>query len=164
MRREFGFTYLTVLFIVAIMGAGLSLTGELWHTAAIREKEAELLFTGNQYREAIERYYLAGPQQYPRALEDLIKDPRKPGTVRHLRRLYQDPMGDSGKWGLVDAPEGGIMGVHSISDGKPIKSTGFGPLDAGFERVAKYSDWKFIFAPTVQGGATAPAKSAAQPR
>ena len=54
--------------------------------------EAELLYGGNQYRRAIERYYVSGPRQFPRALEDLLKDPRKPGTERYLRKLYIDPL------------------------------------------------------------------------
>ena len=75
-----GFTYLTVLFAIAFMGLGLALAGEAWHTALMREREAQLLYTGNQYRRAIERYYLSGLNQFPRTLEDLLKDPRKPQT------------------------------------------------------------------------------------
>ena len=163
MRRESGFTYLMALFAVAIMGAGLALTGQVWHTGARREKEAELLFVGNQYRKAIERYYLAGPGQYPRMLEDLIKDPRQPATVRHLRRLYPDPVGGSAKWGLINAPQGGILGIHSLSDAKPLKNAGFGPLDTAFERATTYADWKFVFVPG-QAGAATPAKPVAQQR
>ena len=48
--RQRGFTYLTVLFVVAILAGGLALVGEVWHTRRAREKEAELLFIGNQYR------------------------------------------------------------------------------------------------------------------
>ena len=59
MARQKGFTYLTILFVVAIMGAGLALTGQVWHTAAMRDKESELLYVGNQYRKAIERYLMA---------------------------------------------------------------------------------------------------------
>ena len=43
---------------------------------------AELLHVGNEYRKAIERYYLSGPRQYPRTLADLLMDPRQPGTAR----------------------------------------------------------------------------------
>ena len=50
--RARGFTYLTVLFMVAILAGGLALIGEVWHTSAMREKEAELLFVGQQYRKA----------------------------------------------------------------------------------------------------------------
>src|SRR5205807_5607167 len=42
--RQRGFTYLTVLFIVAILMGGLALVGEVWDTWAKREKEADLLF------------------------------------------------------------------------------------------------------------------------
>jgi type II secretory pathway pseudopilin PulG len=139
-----GVTYLALLFIVAILGGGLALTGEVWETNARRDKEAELLFIGHQYRKAIERYYLSGAQhRYPPSLEDLLKDPRRPGTERYLRRLYRDPM--TGKdWGLVKAPDGGIWGVHSVSDEKPLKRAGFKLRDGGFERAQTYADWKFI--------------------
>jgi len=55
-RRARGFTYLAVLFIVAILLGGLALVGEMWETSARREKEAELLFIGNQYRRAVGFY------------------------------------------------------------------------------------------------------------
>lgn len=141
-----GFTYLTILFIVAIMGVGLAVVGEVWHTAVMREKEAELLYAGNQYRNAIVRYYHGGPQQYPRSLSDLLKDPRKPGTERYLRKLYPDPV--SGKdWGIVKAPDGGIMGVYSRSEDKPIKKAFFRVRDRSFEGAISYSDWKFVYMP-----------------
>jgi type II secretory pathway pseudopilin PulG len=143
-RSGQGFTYLTVLFIVAILGTGLALTGEVWDTAAKREKEAELLFVGHQYRKAIERYYLSGPQrQYPRALEDLLKDPRLPGTQRYLRKLYPDPITGKSEWGMVKGGDGGIAGVHSLSDEAPLKLAGFRARDAAFEGKLKYSDWQF---------------------
>jgi type II secretory pathway pseudopilin PulG len=152
MRRARGFTYLTVLFVVAMLGGGLALTGELWHTAAQREKEAQLLFIGDQYRKAIERYYLSGPQrQYPRSLADLLKDPRRPGIERYLRRLYPDPITGKDEWGLVKAPDGGILGVYSLSDDAPFKSANFRVRDAAFEGKSKYSEWKFAFAPAAQG-------------
>jgi type II secretory pathway pseudopilin PulG len=149
-RHETGFTYLTVLFLVAIMSGGLALVGEVWHTASVREKEAELLFVGNEYRRAIARYYLSGPQwQYPRNVSDLIKDPRQPGNVRHLRRLYADPITGSAEWALVKAPDGGIAGVHSLSEARALKRAGFRVRDAAFEGKSKYSEWQFVFAPPV---------------
>jgi type II secretory pathway pseudopilin PulG len=156
-RRAGGFTYLSVLFIVAILTAGLALIGEVWHTSAMREKEADLLFAGNQYRKAIARYYLSGPQrQYPRALDDLIKDPRRPGAERYLRKLYPDPV--TGKeWILVKAPDGGILGVHSASEDKPFKTARFKVRDASFEGAQKYSDWKFVYMPQAAPAATKPA-------
>jgi type II secretory pathway pseudopilin PulG len=159
-----GFSYLTVLFMVAILAGGLALVGEVWHTSAAREKEAELLFAGHQYRKAIERYYLSGPQrQYPRELEHLLKDPRRPGAERYLRRLYPDPV--SGKaFALLKAPDGGILGVHSPSEEKPLKTGGFKVRDAAFEGKAKYSEWQFVHAVPVQPGPTSAPKPAPRRR
>jgi type II secretory pathway pseudopilin PulG len=153
-----GFTYLTVLFIVAILSGGLGLLGEVWHTAAVREKEAELLFIGNQYRRAIERYYLSGPGQYPRTLNDLLKDPRKPVTERYLRRIYPDPITGSNEWGLIRAPDGGIVGVHSLSENRPLRSANFRGRDAGFETAIKYSEWQFVVTPAAPAARKPPAK------
>lgn len=149
-RRIRGFTYLAALFVVAIAGAGLALLGEVWQTAAMREKESELLYAGNQYRRAIELYYLSGPRQYPRTLEDLLKDPRSPAVRRHLRQLYPDPITGTSEWMLVKAPDGGVMGVHSRSEGQPLKIANFKLRDREFEGATKYLDWKFVYAPTLQ--------------
>ena len=157
-----GFTYMTVLFMVAIMAGGLALVGEVWSTSNAREREAELLHVGNEYRKAIERYYLTGPQrQYPKSLADLLKDPRQPGTVRHLRKLYPDPITGKEEWGLVKSADGGLAGVHSLSEAAPLKSAGFAVRDAAFEGKSKYSEWQFVFAPA-QGAAAKPKPAAAQ--
>jgi len=160
-RASRGFTYLTVLLILALIARGLALAGEVWETAAKRDKEAELLFIGNQYRQAITRYYLAGKNQYPRALEDLLKDPRQPGIVRYLRRPYPDPFTGKAEWGTVKAPDGGVQGVYSLSEEKPVKIANFRVRDAGFESAQKYADWKFVYSPLAPGQA-AP-KTAAAP-
>ena len=160
-----GFTYLTVLFLLAIMSGSLALIGEVWHTSNAREKEAELLFIGNEYRKAIERYYLAGTgvRQYPKTLADLLKDARQPGTVRHLRRIYPDPITGSNEWGFVKSADGGFAGVHSLSEAAPLKTSGFAVRDASFEGKAKYSDWQFVFAPPAAAAAKPGAKPGAAP-
>jgi type II secretory pathway pseudopilin PulG len=159
MVKARGFTYMTALFIVAILATGLALTGEVWQTSSARERESELLFAGHQYRKAIERYYLSGPQrQYPRSLEDLLKDPRQPGTVRYLRKLYPDPITDK-EFVLVKAPDGGILGVQSESEAAPLKTANFKLRDRTFDGAQKYSDWKFLFQP-----ASAPAAGKPPPK
>ena len=155
MVTEKGFSYLVLLFAVAIMGAGMAGTGIVWHTANQREKEVELLYIGNQYRAAIASYYLrtpGGPRAYPRSLEDLLKDPRFPGTVRHLRKLYRDPITNTSEWGLIGAPGGGIMGVYSLSEEAPLKRAEFDPPNRPLEDRARqlgekmvYRDWQFVF-------------------
>jgi type II secretory pathway pseudopilin PulG len=156
-RAPCGFTYLSILFVIAIMSGGLAMVGQVWHTDAAREKEAELLRIGDEYRKAIERYYMSGPRQYPRNLSDLVRDSRQPGTVRHLRRLYPDPITGANEWGLIKSPDGGIAGVHSLSEARPLKTAGFRVRDKEFEGSATYSGWKFLFAPTVQSPGAKPA-------
>lgn len=158
-----GFTYLTVLFIVAILMTGLALLGEMWETKAKREKEAELLFVGNQYRRAITLFYEKTPggvKRYPRTLEELLKDPRTPSVQRYLRQLYADPMGGS-EWGIVKSPDGGVAGVYSQSEDKPLKTGNFKLRDAGFDNAERYADWKFVYSPTA--ATVTPASKAAKP-
>ena len=63
-----GFTYIGLLVAVAIIGIMLSAAGSLWSFTSKREKEAELLFIGHQFRDAIARYYAANGPRYPREL------------------------------------------------------------------------------------------------
>jgi type II secretory pathway pseudopilin PulG len=163
-RSAQGFTYLTVMFVIAILLGGLALVGEVWETSTRREKEAELLFIGNQYRRAIGLYYDATPggvKRYPRELVDLVKDPRQPGTQRHIRKLFPDPV--TGKeWTIIKGPDGGVQGVHSASEEAPLKIAGFRVRDASFEGASKYADWKFIHAPAVTKPAAKPVADAAK--
>ena len=161
-RRSAGFTYLTVMFVIAILLGGLSIVGEVWETSARREKETELLFIGNQYRRAIGLFYEATPGQpkrYPRSLDELVKDPRQPTTQRYLRKLYPDPV--TGKeWVAIKGGDGGVQGVHSVSEDAPLKIAGFRVRDASLEGAQKYADWKFIHTPAAKPAA-APAKPGA---
>lgn len=148
-RRQRGVAFLALLLVIAAMGATLASAATFWHQTRQREKERELLFVGMQYRSAIRQYYEAGPgvRRYPPTLEALLLDPRLPAVRRYLRRPFRDPMTDSPEWGLVMAPEGGIMGVYSLADGRPIKQAKF-PEELGWkEEMSGYADWKFVFRP-----------------
>jgi type II secretory pathway pseudopilin PulG len=148
--RQSGFTLVALLITVAIMGAGFAALGELASHAAQREREQQLLFVGQQYRQAIGAYYQRTPgmvKHYPKTLEDLLADNRYPGTQRYLRRLYPDPMTGSIDWGLMEAPGGGIMGVYSKAGATPLKTGGFSFRDANLAYAASYTDWKFYYDP-----------------
>lgn len=140
-----GFGYLLVLFALAVMGLTLAGAGQVWHAAAQREKEAELLFIGNQFRLAIGAYYAMTPdagRQYPARLEDLLEDRRFPLPLRHLRQIYRDPMTGSTQWGLVKAGDR-IMGVHSLSESTAFKTV-FSGRDAVFAGTTHYAQWVFV--------------------
>lgn len=146
-----GFTYLIVLFMVAIMGAVLAATSMVWHTVAQRDKEQELLFAGHAFRRAIGLYYERTPgtaKQYPKKLGDLLEDKRQVGLTRYLRKIYIDPFTASKEWGLVPGPGGTIMGVYSRSDAVPIKTGNFDKADQDFAGKGSYQDWQFVYAPT----------------
>jgi len=145
-----GFTYLALLFAVAMASIVLAAVGEVWSTQRQRDHETELLFVGNEFRQAIQGYYEHSPgavKHYPRGLNDLLLDNRFLGVQRRLRQIYVDPMTGEKEWGLVAAPEGGIMGVYSLSNERAIKTAGFAARDADLEGKERYSEWRFIYRP-----------------
>jgi type II secretory pathway pseudopilin PulG len=93
-----GFTFLTVIFMVMIMGIMLGMTGLSWKTVMKREREKELLFRGSQIKEAIENWYnpkYTLPGGAPRAavrplmdLKDLLQDPYALTPLRYLPHSY----------------------------------------------------------------------------
>ncbi len=128
----------------------LAATGVMWSQMQQREKERDLLFIGNEFRKAITTYYEQTPgtvKRYPNSLNDLLKDNRQLATVRHLRRIYRDPMTASFEWGIVRATDGGVMGIYSLSNKSTIKRSGFLQRDAAFEKQTRYVDWQFVYKP-----------------
>lgn len=149
-----GIAYLAVLLFILVLGLAAAKTGEIWRTAAQRDKEQELLFVGEQIRRAIGSYYdrtPGQPKRYPRALSDLLKDGRQVAVVRHLRRPYRDPLTLSQEWGLIKAKDGGIMGVYSLAKGQPFKRHGFPPALAEFNGRTSYAEWRFVHVPKAGG-------------
>ena len=182
-RSQRGFVYLWAMFAVTVAGLVLAGTGQTWKVKAQREQELELLFIGEEFREAIMSYYggqggasggasggaqggtqgSAGAQggargEYPDSLEKLIEDKRSGVTIRHLRRIYLDPMTKTDDWGLVTEPppedgsgatrsniSNGIIGVYSLSDKKPMKKENFPEHFAKFSEAETYQGWQFVF-------------------
>lgn len=141
--RQRGFTYLIALLLVAVAGAGFVSIAEIWSHARQREKEAELVWIGNQFKQAIALYYHRSPgagKRYPERLEDLLEDRRFLTPQRYLRRIYVDPMTGKADWNLIAAPGGGFMGVRSLSTKVSLRG-----LDSS---AASYRDWKFVYEPT----------------
>ena len=160
--RQAGFTYLGLMFAIAIAGIGLAGTGVLWQMESRREKEKELLFVGEEFRRAINSYFSKSPGgdlQYPQKLEDLLLDTRFPNPVRHLRRIYREPMMADGQWELI-RQEGRIMGVASSSQEQPIKIAGFSPEQDDFEGAVSYAEWRFISNGVLQQANTNPGAKA----
>ncbi|WP_137939777.1 type II secretion system protein [Chitinivorax sp. B] len=142
--------YMWLVVILLVMSVLLGRTTEMAATQAERDREADLLYVGRLYREAIRSYIERSPggaKAYPKELADLVQDKRFPQPVRHLRKLYPDPITGSTEWGVLGAPGGGILGIFSKSEKKPYKQTGFVDEEVPFENQQRYSDWKFVAQP-----------------
>ena len=148
--RQQGVVLLAMLLVMALMGISLMAAVDVWQVTRQREREAELLFVGHQYRQAIRSYYLAGPpgggRAFPQALSDLLDDDRFPVPVHHLRRLYTDPVNPGADWGLQLAGDR-IIGVYSQSEATPLKNFGFDPPDRHFVDATSYQGWVFAYVP-----------------
>lgn len=147
-----GFTYVGLLFFLFVIALSSLVVVQTASLVARRSAEQELLFIGREFSTAFRTYYLntpVGQRPYPNSLQDLLTDTRTPEVSRHLRRLYADPLTGESRWGLVEAPEGGIMGVHSLSQERPIKIGDFDDDQSSFKNSASYAEWIFYYSPTV---------------
>lgn len=146
--RQQGFSYVVVMFLVAVLSIVSVRALENTLTSERRDKEAELLWRGMAYRDAIRDYYINSPgtsQVYPQQLSDLLYDARFTVPRRPLRKLYRDPMTADGQWELVHNPDGKLIGVRSRSTLKPIKRDGFPDDLKNFANAEHYSDWQFVY-------------------
>jgi type II secretory pathway pseudopilin PulG len=149
---ESGFTYVALLIAVAIIGMAAAAALQAGSVLQRREAEQALLVAGADFSAALDTYARlspAGQPTAPPALADLLRDPRFPSIVRHLRRVPFDPMTGEAEWGLAKTPDGQrIAGVYSLSTARPIKLDGFDVRFRNFAGATSYADWVFMAAPT----------------
>ena len=134
MRRptQTGFTYLWLLFVLAIGAAGTAAVGELWTVQSQRSKERELAFRGAAIVAALESYRAASPAGAycaPQRIEELLEDARTMPMRRHLRMPYRDPFSANGDWEWIRDSQQRLLGVVSHPSEQPLvtsKATGAG--------------------------------------
>jgi len=107
-RSQSGFALLAIIALAAIMLVGAAVVLPNILTQGTREKEAELIWRGNQYARAVKLFYRKNGR-FPTSIEDLAK---KQGNVRYLRKEYKDPFNrEDGKWRLIYVlPNGQLVG------------------------------------------------------
>lgn len=93
-----GYTLAQVLIFTTLLMIGLTIVVQSWSNLLQREREAELIFRGMQYVEAI-RVFQMRNGRHPMKLKELIES--GPGKPRSIRKLYKDPITNSEKWGLI---------------------------------------------------------------
>lgn len=101
--RERGYNLVALAVLVTILGVLTAAAMPIWSHTVKREKEAELIFRGLQYAEAI-RVFQVRFGRFPVRLEELIE--LKP---RCLRQLWEDPVTGKADWQPIFAqvPAGG---------------------------------------------------------
>ncbi len=166
-RRQRGFTYLWLLFVLAAGATGLAGLGQRASVAAHRDREAELMFRGQAIAHALSTYWSATPgdlKLLPTTLDDLLEDRRGPRTVRHLRQRYADPFTGQADWVLIRNEAGRIAGVRSRAEVAAMRVVDL-PLPVR-DRPARVSDRVFMFQePAAVAGAasSAPGRAAIPP-
>ena len=156
---ERGYAMAALLVALAIMGILMSVAMPVWRQEARREKEAELIFRGEQYARAIALYRFKNaniPNAFPPSIDMLVEG-------RYLRKKYKDPMTKDGEFEVMpvgaslsmqpnnptapSAPKplqpspnspvvGGIMGVRSKSEENSLRI---------YRGQTKYNQWAFTF-------------------
>jgi hypothetical protein len=139
-----GVTYLALMFSVVLIGISASATARQWTVMIQREKEADLVAKGIEIQNALSVYSatmklgrVTNMEVYPQSLAELTRGPKP-----YLRKVYKDPM-SGGDWEYMRAPTGGIMGVRSKSNVKPIKERDFPLAVRHFEGRKSFRDWIF---------------------
>ena len=84
-NTDAGYAMAGMLVAIAILSVVMSMILPTWNTWAQREREAELIFRGEQYMRAIELYQRRFAGTYPTEIEALVDQ-------RFLRKAYTDPM------------------------------------------------------------------------
>jgi hypothetical protein len=97
-ERQGGFAYIMALIAIMVVIASTLAVFELGATQARRNREAEMIWRGNQYKRAIRLYYHK-TGKYPQTVDDLVKGLPQ---LHFLRQQYKDPTNKSdGAWRFI---------------------------------------------------------------
>ncbi len=94
---ERGYAMAALLVALAIMAILMTIAMPVWRHEARREKEAELVFRGEQYARAIALFKFKNaniPNAMPPSIDFLVQN-------RFLRKKYKDPMTKDGEFVLI---------------------------------------------------------------
>jgi type II secretory pathway pseudopilin PulG len=120
----------SLLVALAVMSILMSAALPAWRHQARREKEAELVFRGEQYVRAIRLYAARNANTFPPSFDVLVQQ-------KYLRKKYKDPMSPDGEFlpryaGLNQTPgDGGRGRAGGPSQGRGSTPTSPTPTPTG---------------------------------
>lgn len=121
---ERGFTLAMFVMVVAIVSIMMGVAVQSVEFSMRREREAELIFRGQQYIEAI-RLYKTKYGRYPMRMKEIWE--AKPRVVR---QKWKDPITDSEAWGLIFVGQDRVTGLRGGPGGAggvlPVQTPGAG--------------------------------------
>ena len=117
-RTSGGYAMVALLVGLSVMAVALSVVLPMWQTAAKREREAELIFRGQQYSHAIALFQRKYANTFPPNLDILLNE-------RFLRKKYKDPMTKDGEFQLLYAGAAAPGGVP-VQGGRGTAPSGTG--------------------------------------
>jgi type II secretory pathway pseudopilin PulG len=166
-----------LLVALAVMAVLMSVAMPVWRHEAQREKEAELVFRGQQYMRAI-RLYNTKTQTLPPSIDVLVQG-------RYIRKKFKDPItgedfvpipaggsipGQGGQQLVAGTPQRGRGGspAGGLGAGSPSSGSGFGGAVPGgimgvmskskeesirlYQGRNHYNEWTFLFVNQQPGG------------
>jgi len=80
-----GYAMAALLVALSVLAVFMTIALPVWNTQAQREKEAELVFRGEQYARAVMLYQRKFANALPPSVDVLLND-------RYLRKKYKDPI------------------------------------------------------------------------
>ena len=114
-----GYSLVALMVAVAMMLIMMTAALPVWEYVIKNEREEELIFRGGQIADAIQRYQRKRGNTLPTSLEMLVKE-------KFLRKEYEDPMTQDGKWRFIRRGAPGVAGQGQGRDGRDGRS-GRGP-------------------------------------
>jgi type II secretory pathway pseudopilin PulG len=165
-----GYAMAALLVGLAVMAILLSVAMPTWRQMVQREKEAELIFRGQQYARGIGLFQRKYAATFPPDVDTLVRQ-------KFLRKKYKDPMVADGEFqvlyqvqqtpgsqpggrggagtgigsatrvgsgtpGGLTGPRGGVIGVASKSTDTSLRI---------YNGRTHYNEWQFIYSPALLG-------------
>lgn len=109
---EAGFALAALLVAIAILSVMLLVVLPTWRHQAMREKEAELIFRGEQYARAINLYQRKLAGAFPPSIDILVEQ-------KFLRKKYKDPITGEDFLPVLSNSAAGIAAMQSGQPAPP---------------------------------------------